>query len=99
MQRRKFLIGTGGAIATAAFGPCLHRSNREPGADVSVVTDDDATAALMFTAQTGTSISGDGQLVVDGLSDLSGGGDAFVTPTGRSSSVTMPRHRRRSPSR
>jgi len=51
-------------------------------ADVSVVTDDDATAALMFTAQTGTSISGDGQLVVDGLSDLSGGGDAFVTPDG-----------------
>jgi len=51
-------------------------------ADVSVVTDDDATAALMFTAQTGTSISGDGQLVVDGLSDLSGGGDVRRHPDG-----------------
>jgi len=83
MQRRKFLIGTGGAIATAAFGSLAYTEatvNRS--ADVSVVTDDDATAALMFTAQTGTSISGDGQLVVDGLSDLSGGGDAFVTPDG-----------------
>jgi len=69
MQRRKFLIGTGGAIATAAFGSLAYTEatvNRS--ADVSVVTDDDATAALMFTAQTGTSISGDGQLVVDGLS-------------------------------
>jgi len=51
MQRRKFLIGTGGAIATAAFGSLAYTEatvNRS--ADVSVVTDDDdATAALMFT--------------------------------------------------
>jgi len=37
----------------------------------------------------GTSINADGQLVVDGLSNLNGGGDAYATPDGRSSSGTV----------
>ncbi|WP_154018583.1 hypothetical protein [Halorubrum lacusprofundi] len=83
MQRRKFLIGSAGAVATAAFGSLAYTEatvNRS--ANVSVVTDDDANAALLFDAQLGTSINADGQLVVDGLSNLNGGGDAYATPDG-----------------
>lgn len=67
-------------MAVGSFAFTSATVNRS--ADVSVVADSDASAALRLQAQTGASETADGQIALDGVSDLNGGGDAYVTPDG-----------------
>ena len=83
MNRRNFVIGAGGAITAGTVGSlAFTQASVERDLDVQVVTDDSADAALRFESSDGTTITEDGQLTINGISDHEGGGDAYLTPNG-----------------
>ena len=83
MNRRNFVIGAGGAITAGTVGSlAFTQATVERDLDVQVVTDDSADAALRFQSNDGTTITADGQLAINGISDHENGGDAFLTPNG-----------------
>lgn len=83
MNRRNFVIGAGGAITAGTVGSlAFTQATVERDLDVQVVTDDSADAALRFQSSDGTTITQDGQLAINGISDHENGGDAYLTPNG-----------------
>lgn len=83
MNRRNFVIGAGGAITAGTVGSlAFTQATVTRDLDVQVVTDDSADAALRFQSNDGTTITTDGQLAINGISEKNGGGDAYLTPNG-----------------
>lgn len=83
MNRRNFVIGAGGAITAGTVGSlAFTQATVERNLDVQVVTDDSADAALRFQSSDGTTITEDGQLAINGISEHENGGDAYLTPNG-----------------
>ena len=83
MNRRNFVIGAGGAITAGTVGSlAFTQATVQRDLDVQVVTDDSADAALRFQSSDGTTITEDGQLAINGISEHENGGDAYLTPNG-----------------
>lgn len=83
MNRRNFVIGAGGAITAGTVGSlAFTQATVQRDLDVQVVTDDSADAALRFQSSDGTTITADGQLAINGISEHENGGDAYLTPNG-----------------
>lgn len=83
MNRRSFIIGTGGAVTAGSIGSlAFTQATVERDLDVQVVSDNSADAALRFQASEGTTVTEDGQLVVNGVSDGNNSTDKYLTPDG-----------------
>lgn len=83
MNRRSFIIGTGGAVTAGSIGSlAFTQASVERDLDVQVVSDSSADAALRFQASEGTTVTEDGQIVVNGVADGNNSTDKYLTPDG-----------------